>query len=150
MNSLHHPQIHQQLVKCHDSMSPQTPKQVFSKRVECNWTEGYSWRTTLILSITLGGFGADRLPVLAMMLNDELVTYIIGPTQSFISWQISQLSQTQNLFQILPGPLAGGDWKAFQFWRTRCVDSGGCCSCCHRLYWSRRRLSLYLKSKEGK
>jgi len=35
-------------------------KQVFSKRVECDWTEGYSWRTALILSITLGGFGADR------------------------------------------------------------------------------------------
>jgi len=35
-------------------------KQVFSKRVECNWTEGYSWRTTLVLSVTLGGFGADR------------------------------------------------------------------------------------------
>ena len=34
--------------------------QVFSKRVECNWTEGYSWRTTLVLSVTLGGFGADR------------------------------------------------------------------------------------------
>lgn len=35
-------------------------KQVFSKRVECNWTEGYSWRTAMVLSITLGGFGADR------------------------------------------------------------------------------------------
>jgi len=35
-------------------------KAVFSKRRECNWTEGYSWRTALILSITLGGFGADR------------------------------------------------------------------------------------------
>lgn len=35
-------------------------KQVFSKRMECNWTEGYSWKTALILSITLGGFGADR------------------------------------------------------------------------------------------
>lgn len=35
-------------------------KQVFSKRVECNWTEGYSWTTALVLSVTLGGFGADR------------------------------------------------------------------------------------------
>ena len=35
-------------------------KQVFSKRRECNWTEGYSWKTACILSITLGGFGADR------------------------------------------------------------------------------------------
>jgi hypothetical protein len=33
---------------------------VFSKRVECSWTEGYSWRTALVLSVTLGGFGADR------------------------------------------------------------------------------------------
>ena len=73
----------------------------------------------------------------------------IGTTQSFICEQITQLSETQNLFQILPGPLAGGDWKAFQFWGTWCVDPGGRCSCCHRLYWSRRRLSLYLKSKKG-
>jgi len=35
-------------------------KRVFSKRRECNWTEGYSWNTALWLSITLGGFGADR------------------------------------------------------------------------------------------
>ena len=35
-------------------------KQVFSKKKECNWTEGYSWKTACILSITLGGFGADR------------------------------------------------------------------------------------------
>lgn len=35
-------------------------KQVFSKKTECNWTEGYSWKTALILSVTLGGFGADR------------------------------------------------------------------------------------------
>jgi len=35
-------------------------KQVFSKRRECNWTEGYSWNTAMLLSITLGGFGADR------------------------------------------------------------------------------------------
>jgi len=32
----------------------------FHKLVKCNWTSGYSWTTTLILSITLGGFGADR------------------------------------------------------------------------------------------
>lgn len=32
----------------------------FSKRRECNWTEGYSWKTALALSVTLGGFGADR------------------------------------------------------------------------------------------
>jgi len=35
-------------------------RHVFSKKTECNWTEGYSWRTALVLSVTLGGFGADR------------------------------------------------------------------------------------------
>ena len=33
---------------------------MFSKRLECSWTEGYSWKTALALSVTLGGFGADR------------------------------------------------------------------------------------------
>lgn len=32
----------------------------FSKKVRCNWTSGYRWSTTLALSVTLGGFGADR------------------------------------------------------------------------------------------
>ncbi|XP_048825292.1 LOW QUALITY PROTEIN: TM2 domain-containing protein 3 [Brienomyrus brachyistius] len=32
----------------------------FSKRLFCNWTGGYKWSTALALSITLGGFGADR------------------------------------------------------------------------------------------
>ena len=32
----------------------------FFKNVRCNWTSGYKWSTTLLLSITLGGFGADR------------------------------------------------------------------------------------------
>ena len=35
-------------------------KQVFTKKKECNWTEGRSWKTALLLSVTLGGFGADR------------------------------------------------------------------------------------------
>jgi len=35
-------------------------KHVFNKRRECNWTEGYSRKTALLLSVTLGGFGADR------------------------------------------------------------------------------------------
>ena len=35
-------------------------RHVFSKKRECNWTEGYSWTTALLLSVTLGGFGADR------------------------------------------------------------------------------------------
>ncbi|CAH1164729.1 unnamed protein product [Phaedon cochleariae] len=32
----------------------------FKKNVQCNWTGGYRWATTLALSIALGGFGADR------------------------------------------------------------------------------------------
>ncbi|XP_078038075.1 TM2 domain-containing protein almondex-like isoform X1 [Augochlora pura] len=32
----------------------------FMKNLPCNWTVGYRWSTALILSITLGGFGADR------------------------------------------------------------------------------------------
>ncbi|XP_034936170.1 TM2 domain-containing protein almondex [Chelonus insularis] len=32
----------------------------FMKNLRCNWTGGYRWSTALILSITLGGFGADR------------------------------------------------------------------------------------------
>ena len=32
----------------------------FLKLRPCNWTGGYKWTTALALSITLGGFGADR------------------------------------------------------------------------------------------
>lgn len=32
----------------------------FPKRLRCNWTHGYKWSTALFISITLGGFGADR------------------------------------------------------------------------------------------
>lgn len=32
----------------------------FSKLIECNYTYGVKWTTTLLLSITLGGFGVDR------------------------------------------------------------------------------------------
>ncbi|KAK8777109.1 hypothetical protein V5799_029548 [Amblyomma americanum] len=32
----------------------------FHKNLLCNWTRGYSWWTALVLSIVLGGFGADR------------------------------------------------------------------------------------------
>ncbi|KAM3625955.1 uncharacterized protein V6R79_020352 [Siganus canaliculatus] len=35
-------------------------KRQFQKRLFCNWTGGYKWSTALALSITLGGFGADR------------------------------------------------------------------------------------------
>ena len=32
----------------------------FTKMMPCSWTSGYSWSTALALSITVGGFGADR------------------------------------------------------------------------------------------
>lgn len=32
----------------------------FQKMLPCNWTSGYRWSTAMLLSITLGGFGADR------------------------------------------------------------------------------------------
>ncbi|TSK38387.1 TM2 domain-containing protein 3 [Bagarius yarrelli] len=35
-------------------------KRKFQRRLFCNWTGGYKWSTALTLSITLGGFGADR------------------------------------------------------------------------------------------
>lgn len=35
-------------------------KRTFNKNLLCNWTGGYKWSTALLLSITLGGFGADR------------------------------------------------------------------------------------------
>lgn len=35
-------------------------RRTFNKNVRCNWTRGYRWSTAMALSITLGGFGADR------------------------------------------------------------------------------------------
>lgn len=35
-------------------------KRTFNKNLLCNWTRGYKWSTAVLLSITLGGFGADR------------------------------------------------------------------------------------------
>ncbi|CAF0764048.1 unnamed protein product [Brachionus calyciflorus] len=32
----------------------------FYKNVLCNWTSGHKWSVSLILSLTLGGFGIDR------------------------------------------------------------------------------------------
>ena len=32
----------------------------FYKNVRCDWQNGYTWSTALFLSVTLGGFGADR------------------------------------------------------------------------------------------
>jgi len=35
-------------------------RRTFHKMLPCNWTSGYRWTTSLLLSIFLGGFGADR------------------------------------------------------------------------------------------
>lgn len=32
----------------------------FNRRVRCNWSSGISWAKAMFLSVTLGGFGADR------------------------------------------------------------------------------------------
>ncbi|RXG51192.1 TM2 domain-containing protein 3 [Armadillidium vulgare] len=53
----------------------------FPKRIPCNWTSGYQWSTVLLLSITLGGFGADRLEqdilelCIMIKLDKRYVTY---------------------------------------------------------------------------
>ncbi|CAH1405628.1 unnamed protein product [Nezara viridula] len=35
-------------------------RRTFARNIPCNWTGGHRWSTALFLSITLGGFGADR------------------------------------------------------------------------------------------
>lgn len=35
-------------------------KRTFLKNLPCNWSGGYRWSTALLLSVILGGFGADR------------------------------------------------------------------------------------------
>ena len=35
-------------------------RRVFYKMDHCNYSSGYRWSTALLLSITVGGFGADR------------------------------------------------------------------------------------------
>ncbi|KAL1110294.1 hypothetical protein AAG570_008371, partial [Ranatra chinensis] len=35
-------------------------QRTFDKNLPCNWTGGHRWLTALFLSVTLGGFGADR------------------------------------------------------------------------------------------
>ncbi|TKR96982.1 hypothetical protein L596_010917 [Steinernema carpocapsae] len=35
-------------------------RRAFYKKIRCNHTNGYSWTTAMLLSVTLGGFGVDR------------------------------------------------------------------------------------------
>ncbi|KAL6729995.1 hypothetical protein Aduo_001001 [Ancylostoma duodenale] len=35
-------------------------RRTFNKRIRCSWSSGISWAKAMFLSVTLGGFGADR------------------------------------------------------------------------------------------
>ncbi|CAB3407503.1 unnamed protein product [Caenorhabditis bovis] len=35
-------------------------QRTFFKKVRCNWSSGVSWTRTMVYSVVLGGFGADR------------------------------------------------------------------------------------------
>jgi len=35
-------------------------RRTFERNLPCNWTGGHNWSVALLLSLTLGGFGADR------------------------------------------------------------------------------------------
>ncbi|XP_073971892.1 TM2 domain-containing protein 3 almondex [Rhodnius prolixus] len=35
-------------------------RRMFARNLPCNWTGGHRWSTAMLLSVTLGGFGADR------------------------------------------------------------------------------------------
>lgn len=35
-------------------------RRTFLRKLTCNWTGGHRWSTAMLLSVTLGGFGADR------------------------------------------------------------------------------------------
>lgn len=68
----------------------------FLRKLKCNWTRGHKWSTAMLLSITLGGFGADRcVPVVFLSVPSVL---IFNALKLFI-------------FQILPWSLARGNWK---------------------------------------
>uniref|UniRef100_A0A803T7Z9 TM2 domain-containing protein 3 n=1 Tax=Anolis carolinensis TaxID=28377 RepID=A0A803T7Z9_ANOCA len=62
----HHPHAQLPKVSAMEPASTQVPaskvpgNRNFPKMLYCNWTGGYKWSTALALSITLGGFGADR------------------------------------------------------------------------------------------
>ena len=86
----------------------------FPQQRPCNWTGGHRWLTALILSITLGGFGADRFVMLI---------YFFGFKNK------NHFGQ----FQILFGTLARRHRKAVQLWRPRSLDSGGRGHDCHQI-----------------
>ncbi|KAF4532272.1 hypothetical protein B566_EDAN007244 [Ephemera danica] len=57
-------------------------KRRFRKNLLCNWTGGYRWSTALLLSITLGGFGADSFGGLGVWTLVDVVLiwlHYLGP-----------------------------------------------------------------------
>ncbi|XP_065164844.1 TM2 domain-containing protein CG10795-like [Atheta coriaria] len=49
-----------QCVAVEGLMCTETKNSTFFKEVPCKWTNGYSFETTMLLSVFLGMFGADR------------------------------------------------------------------------------------------
>lgn len=48
-------------LKCSLDSNPDAPDEYsFVKQIPCQWTNGYSYEVTLLLSIFLGMFGVDR------------------------------------------------------------------------------------------
>jgi hypothetical protein len=80
-------------------------KRHFHKQKNCNWTGGHRWLTALLLSITLGGFGADRY--FYRIIKFCLLIYALI------------------FLQILPRPLARRYWKVIQLWWPGSVDTRG-------------------------
>lgn len=64
-------------------------KRNFQKRVQCNWTQGIKWSTALIISVTLGGFGADRYIYLDKTNNNSIPYIFLIPSPRFYlgHWQ---------------------------------------------------------------
>lgn len=59
----------------------------FQKQLKCNWTHGYKWTTALLISITLGGFGADRWEKhLSKWLNFEFGEAVIAECFADFIW----------------------------------------------------------------
>ncbi|VDL72629.1 unnamed protein product [Nippostrongylus brasiliensis] len=48
------------MIVCHSQIAPQLVPSSYSPSVRCNWSSGISWAKAMFLSVTLGGFGADR------------------------------------------------------------------------------------------
>ena len=79
----------------------------FMKQKRCNWTGGYKWTTALALSVTLGGFGADRWECKAVengwtfqtfSVSDFQCLYLSQVERSFFLHQLQQLKSKRGWF----------------------------------------------------